>query len=363
MSKISRNDKLTSFQVFSVLAVGLISINGYTLARAVGEAAGADGWISVLLVGVMTAVGAVIVISLGLRFPGRTNYAFNKLLLGRYLGTALNTAHIIYDILVVAVVVRTYLDLSIFVALRQTPPVLIIAISLALIVNAVWQGPLTVARLSELTLLLITVLGFTLTGLLSHTDLATFLPVGSGGAAKIAAGLIPALPSFLGFHLLFVFLPLLQQPKTVKKTALLSVAYVTAYNTAIFLAIVGFFGIERTLMLTWPSIEYVKTIALPFLERVDIPIIIAWVVVMLVSAAIYFYVALTGLTATLGPRTRPYAAAGLALACYFVITRPDNLVDIKALTDIAVVFGIAVDLVLPAVLLILAAVRGKGETS
>lgn len=360
MSKIARNDKLTSFQVFSVLAVALISIVGFDLPGTVGKAAGADGWLSLLLAGILTAAGVLIIINLGLRFPGRTHYSFGRLLLGRYLGTALTFAYVVYDVVLVSIVLRIYLNLSVYSTLRQTPPGLIAIIMLALTVYTVLQGLLPIARLSEITLLLISVLGLTLTGQLRYTEAMVFLPVGSGGVGRILSGIIPSLPSFLGFHHLFVLLPRIHDLKSAKKSALAGVVFTTAYNTAIFLAVVGFYGIERTLMFEWPALNYVRTISLPFVERVDIPILIIWVVVALVCTYIFFYTALTGLAETFGPRSKPYAAAFLAVVSYGLITRMKNFLAIETLTNFVIPTGILLDFILPAVLLLLAAWRQRG---
>ncbi|MGI5840565.1 MAG: GerAB/ArcD/ProY family transporter [bacterium] len=360
MSKIARNDKLTSFQVFSVLAVALISIVGFDLPGTVGAAAGADGWLSLLLTGALTAAGVLIVINLGLRFPGRTHYSFGRLLLGRYLGTALTFAYVVYDVVLVSIVLRIYLDVSIYATLRQTPSGLIVFIMLALTVYTVLQGLLPIARLSEITVLLISVLGLTLTGQLRYTEAMVFLPVGSGGVGRILSGIIPSLPSFLGLHLLFVLLPRIHDLKSVKKTALAGVVFAAAYNTSIFLAVVGFYGIERTLMFEWPALNYVRTTSLPFVERVDIPILTIWMAVALVSSYMYFYLALTGLAETFGPRCKPFASVILAGVSYGLVTQMKNLIDIDSLTQLLVFTGIILDFILPAVLLALAAWRRKG---
>ncbi len=359
MSRITANQELTAFQVAALLIVGLLSVTSFILPGLVGKAAGSDGWIAILIAALIAYAGIRVGLDLNRRCPGRDIYQLNRFLLGRYIGALANIVYIVYNLLLVVVILRTYLDMVVLTTIRQTSAPALAAAFLVLAAYACLQGLPTVARLCELTLFMISGLALLLTGLIPYSHISYLLPVGSGGAAGIWHGVSPALNGFFGFQLLYALFPFIRQSVTAARGASTSLVYVALYNLAVFIAVVSYLGPNRMVMLPYASLEYAKSITLPTVERIDIVMLFFWAAVAIVSVDIYFYIAREGLLTIMG-RRRYVTVVLVFVSCLIAVAWPHNPIDSDKLTALLFPIAIVADFIHPMLLWLLSRRRPRG---
>jgi spore germination protein len=89
MEKTKNNTRLTSFQIFSLLLGGMLGFGALNISRYATVAVGRDGWISVLLAGVIIIINSFIMVRLSNKFPNKTIIQYSQEIIGKFFGKAL----------------------------------------------------------------------------------------------------------------------------------------------------------------------------------------------------------------------------------------------------------------------------------
>lgn len=364
MSKLDRNTKLTSFQVFVLVVLPSFSSVSYMSGGKLIEAAGADAWITCIATSFLASFSVFIIISLAKRFPNDTVFTFSKKIFGGFFGTILNLIYIIYSMVFTAFVLRVFLTIIYTIAFRETPMLLIIVLYLATAVYISTKNVVVISRVAEISFIFI-VLIITIIPLLEYQiNMDYLLPIGSSGIGNILKAVIPYLTTFLGLYSLLLFIPYIKNKKASMKSALAGVVFVTLVYTVYSIILIGFFGAERASMFFWPLLKYISTISSPVVERIDVIIMILWAGIGLVSVYIGFYFSKIGLVETFGLKgdKKNYLIIAVVFIISVYLTQfPKNYCDLLIYSKILVLFSIGVNFIFPLILLIFSLLLKRRE--
>ncbi|MED0676637.1 GerAB/ArcD/ProY family transporter [Aneurinibacillus thermoaerophilus] len=115
-------DRITPTQTALTVAHFTIGVSILVLPRIVVDKSGtSDAWISVLLGGFLSLFFGYVAAKLSQQFPGQTFYQYNQIIAGRFIGTILSIALIIYFILITGYQVRILGETIRLHVLEKTP--------------------------------------------------------------------------------------------------------------------------------------------------------------------------------------------------------------------------------------------------
>lgn len=355
--------EIAAIQLFIVIMEIQRGIGVLTLARAVSKAAGNDGWISVILAGMVTNAVIVLLVMLASRFPGRTIYEYSRVILGRYLGGLVNLLYITYSLLIVLVVFTHYSYVLNVWIYENTPPIIF---KIVLLVPAVYAARNGLRVLVRYIVLVFYASGWLLILFaypLSRINLLNLQPVGDAGVRKILMGSLETVLALLGFEIILVIYPFIEDKKHVLKAVIGGNMVTTFAYTVIAVSGLGFFSQDYIGKLIWPTLTFFRlTRVLGIFERADILFLSIWIFTITTTIGLYLYSSTAGIVSLIGKEgwfknTVPLVAVVLLIASHFI--KDINTVFLFA--EIASYYGGAVALGVPVVLLVLAVILKKKE--
>jgi len=350
----------SDFQWVAVMVSAILGAGMMTLPRAVGEIAGRDGWISIILAGFVAWTAALIIWLLCRKFPTRTLPEMSMLILGRPLGILVSALYSLYALVVCSLALRILLSmLSTWVFIWVPLPVFLILILIA-IGYVGRMGAITLARLMEIKTILAVAIVFMFMVPLREFVSLNLRPVGGEGL-KILQAVPNASFSFLGFEVMLIFFPFLINKNKALKLNSIALGLVTAAYAAGVVFVYGVLGLEYTLNLIWPLMTYMRIGSLPFVQRVDNMLLFAWAG-LIISVATVHYFSATYTLATLSKRKYHDIWVLVSLPLVYLLTNvPSNLAETFVFSEIVGMIGYPFLLGMAVLLLLVAKIRGLDE--
>lgn len=267
--------QLMIFIVSSEIGFGLLSLPS-TLAEKVGH----DGWISVLLTGILCIIAVYFIMLFLSRYSNKSIFQINILLYGKILGTFINFGLFAYLSFTTSVVARSVAEFTKVTLLRLTPD---FAISVVLLLSSIYvcsKGFKVLARLSSLISLSYIVAIVFYLSILKHSDLSFIQPLGLAGIPSILQGVLISSFSYLGFELATIVYPHVTDKDKAIKYAVYANIFTTLFFTLIVFLLTILAGEKKLELSAFPLLTIATSIRLPIFERADIFFILLWFPVM-----------------------------------------------------------------------------------
>ncbi|MBU8908667.1 GerAB/ArcD/ProY family transporter [Desertibacillus haloalkaliphilus] len=255
-----------------------------------------DGWMSLIVTGVIS-MGLVSIYSrLQKSFPGKSLFQYIESGITAKIGvTFVGAAFIIYFILVMAFQGRIFAVAIQMFLLYKTPTEVIVAVLLLMITYAETKGLQGIVHLNLLftpiILVVLTVVLFSSVGL---GDLDVNLPIMREGFTPILLGIMPSFYTLIGFLLIFFFMGKMKA-STIKATPInIALAVVVLIQAFFVIFVQSTLGFESTKTLVFPAIGLVKEIEIPgqFFERTESLFLTIWVISVFTSMAMNLWMTL-----------------------------------------------------------------------
>lgn len=328
--------------------------------------AGSDAWLSYVVGYSLATLNAFALISLSMRFPGKTFVQYAVLILGRPLGKLLGLVYILTFTYYSALLLALHNELIVISFLQQTPRLVLVG-SLALLVVYIAKAGIEVfGRVCEI--LTPWVAGsLVLTGLLliPEMDWSAMLPVAAEGPTPILRAL-PQTFSFASEFVLFMaaWLPFLNRPRAAYRAVVVGVPISLLALLTILIASITVFGTDTAGRLTFGAWALAAYVSLgEFLERMQSVILSSWVAASFMKATVFFLPAVMGLAQWLGLREYRFLVWPMGLLVTFLALLPQTYGDL--LTENAILshyFVLPTALSIP-ILWIVATLRRMGHPS
>ncbi|OCT11352.1 hypothetical protein A8709_06675 [Paenibacillus pectinilyticus] len=281
---------MTRIQLFAFILQTQIGIAVLSFPYDLHKAAGADGWISVLVAGAGVQLILTAYVLLCKRFPGKNLYEFVPQIVGKWVGNTITwifIAHFTFTTCLILLLEMTFVELWI---LPFTNPWLLIVANCLVCFYLAKENIRIIARYHALiTLLIIIMVAMMLTSYRTM-DYRFLLPIGQEGLHPIMLGIKSSVLSFLGFEVLLV---LNSDIETKGKSLLTPILWANGLATAFFLIVVLVcylnFSPESLNFIPQPVPYYLNGISLPFLERLDLLFLSIWLVKVTATLISYLY--------------------------------------------------------------------------
>lgn len=281
-------------------------------------------WFPVLL-GLIANLTLIPMIWISSKYKDNNLFQIHVILLGGFLGKAINFLIVMYGIFLMASVVESYLEMIQIVALpyiTTTMPLILFMIVATLIAKG---GIKSVARFCILTFFLTGPLIYFLRWGMLSGDITHLLPLFNFTAPDVLEATKVGYKSFVGYELVLFFFPHIIHQQKVFKHASIGIWISVFFYISVSIVSVMHFSLWQLENLLYPVLNLFKYVELTFIERVDTLGITYWVFLILSSVSAYLWVLKEGID-SFRKKTHPahlYIMAALIVALVYIpITHP-----------------------------------------
>lgn len=372
MSKFAgmNNAQITSSQCAKLLYLFALGSAVLILPTAITAIAKQDVWLSVLLAGPFNYFILTVFLALADRFPNMSLAQYGEKMLGVWAGKALTFTYLLFFLLLSALVLRNISDFIGLSVLPQTPIWFIDVTFMIVVIYGVFLGIETIARTGEILFgwgMFVFII--VLVSLFNQFDFHNFQPFLYDGIVRPLKGIYPVLGFPIGEYVFITMIfPLVsKQDRTkLRRSLKLSVILLVSVSFLLIVFLIGVMGADEVSRSPFSVYDMAQNINIEeILVRVEILVAMVWIGTVFMKLALCVY-ALTVLTAqmlklsTYRPLVVPYAFVIVPLS----ILAYRNIAHAKAFaTGVWTVYSVFQGFVLPLLLLVIAAITGKRDSS
>lgn len=320
---------------------------------------GHDGWISLLITGIIVIILSILVVLLLRRYKDKAIYDINQFIFGKIIGYGFNILLVLY-LFAATVAGAGLFNFFIRITLLQQTPQWVLAPFITLpTFYLVWQGLKHVTRFLFCSLISYVVVLLFIVLLYKDFRLSFLMPLGEAGIISILYSTKTSFFAFIGFELIAFLYPYISDRNKVLRwhitASLVSMMFfiiIVATSTAVF-------GENLLSILSMPFFNLSRVYNAPILERVDLYLIALWFIPMACSMRCYVFTAFDGLQKVFKLRKTKLLYTIYFIVIYLFSSIPKDINQIFALIEIINVMGIGVSIFL-VLCLMLSLIRKKG---
>lgn len=285
----NKANEISSGQVFIFVVSGQIGFGILSMASTLAEDVGHDGWIAIILAGIITAVLICLIVATMKRFNNLSIIEINNVIFGKYIGKFFSILAITYLTYSTVLMLRNFNNIIRMSALRVTPPLVLTSFIIIPIIYLSWYGLKYICRYSTLKifLLILVVLYYML--VIKYFRFTFLQPIGVSGLKKIIKISFSPFTSFIGYELLTFIYPYIKDKKKLLKSALYANAFTVAFYVITVVTLTGFFGEVMLKQLIYPIFSLARAYRAPIFERLDLFFISLWFPIMLSTVLVYYF--------------------------------------------------------------------------
>ncbi|WP_345244323.1 GerAB/ArcD/ProY family transporter [Pontibacillus salipaludis] len=363
-----KNEMISRRQYFFFIIQTLIGVGVLTLPFNLHEVAKQDGWISLLIGGVLVQIVLFMMWGLAKRFPDQHLYEYIPTIVGKVVGGLFNAVLILYSLAVAAVILLLFDEMIRTWLLPRTPYWIISLMFIALGIYLVSGNIKVMARLYVFVSVLLPVLVVLLLFAAKDGHWIYLFPIGESGFSSIFDGVYQSSLSLLGYLIVLLLFP---YTKGTPKQKLVTISFangfvVTFYFITVLLSFI-YFGTVEMKYVSEPVLYMLKAVEFPIISRIDMFFISIWIVSVATTLCSYLLLASKGMNHVFPkiPYERAVLFIGLALFCiaYFM---PKDAEWLNVIDDYVSMAGIWTGVGLPIFLWLVSLVfrkKGQGGTN
>ena len=266
------------------VAVGL-----FNLPRIVVESAGHSGWIAVLINGILSQIGLVIMLLLLRRFRNLSLYQIMRQVLGRWLGSAVGLAFAFYCIFAAGMVSRSYIEVVQTWLFPTTNTKMFYVLLLVPALYCATGGARVLGRFAIVTFFATFWLPLFLIKPLSLMQTNYLFPLWDTTLPSLEKATWNVFTANIGFEMIMVIYPFIQQ----KNKAMLAASLGNWITTAIYLftvvVAIGYYGEGFIRNIISPTLAMFQVVQIPLLQRIEHIGISTWSFLVVSTVAVYIW--------------------------------------------------------------------------
>lgn len=361
---IKNNDTISPYQLAMIIIMTVISIEVFSLAAEAADNLGADGWLTIVVLGIINIFSVLIIVRLNSIFPGKTIAEYSQIIIGTIPGKILTSFFAVYLIIVIAYVTRVFTEVVKMFLLFRTPTE-VIMLSLILVCTYVVRGGIEcVARINELLfpILFIPFIAIMLFGfpIMDFSNLRPILQIPPG---RVLTAIPRMIFSFGGIELALYYIGFMKEPRRAYKPLMVSVLFLIFFFLMIIIFCIAAFGAKTVTKIIWPLAAYIRLISLPgvFIERLDGVILSLWVLTVFTTIVSVLFIVSYSLSKVAGTKEHKQFVLPPVIIIYYLALQPGSLAELYEWGNMIFPYAVASFMyVVPVALLLIAKLRKLG---
>ncbi|WP_270182205.1 GerAB/ArcD/ProY family transporter [Alkalihalobacillus sp. CinArs1] len=348
-----KNNTLTLTQ-FSLLIYGTQSgIGILSLPRDLAEIGDTSSWIALFLGYALSVVASIIIIQVMKKYPEDTIIQLFRRFFGKWLGSVFSICWIAYTALGMFLITATSVFIINTWVLPKTAPYLILLIITIPSFYLARNGLRIISRFSVLVFFFTSWMAFLFMSPMFTGDLLNLLPIIKDGFMPIIKSVPSITFSFLGLELLFIFYPFLEdKTKAIKGVLIANGITLLSYLVVTFSSFI-FYGPYEVLEYVWPTLNLVKPIEFPFLERFEIIFLSFYLLILATTGIPYYFASSFSIAQLLGRKDHQiilFLTLPLLYICFYFFT--NSLTNLDKLGGIFNKIGLGIAFFMPLLLVV-----------
>jgi spore germination protein len=362
-------------QATALIASTIIGTGVLTLPSEISRRAHEASWLA-MLIGTFITVGLMFLITkLALRFPKQTIVEYAPILLGTKKSLLIGKIVSLFALLPILVIwfsaviftARTFGEVVISSILPETPLEVIIATMIGLASLLVFYEVEVVARFNEIVfpVILVPILLIVLSSL-GNMNITNLLPVFTVDWRSILQGILSSTVAFQGFSIMLIFMAFTQKEANVASN-LTGIAIPGFLYIIIVTSSVAVFGYEELELLTWATLELIKTTEVPglVLERLESAFLGVWVAAVYTTVGNIYYAGCFALSQLIPMKNknkgRKILAVVLLPLMFWTAMLPHDIFQLFQMSTYLGYLSFFPSLIIPIAFIALAIGRRKGK--
>ncbi len=344
-------ESITRGQLFFLIVQTQIGIGVLSLPHDVQEFAKGDGWLSVLLAGIVVQLILGLYWQLNKRYPKDTIFMIGKKVFGKFGGKLITLLYTVYFLLVANLILVLFARIIKRWVFHETPSWIILFLFIGICSYLAYEDLHIIARFYSFTFTLVFFLLIMVLPSFNFIDYRFLLPVGQSGATGLFKGMNNSITAMLGFEFLLLTMPILKTRRKVFRVLLAGNIFVTFVYTFVTAMALMSFSPREIELIPEPVLYMLKALQFRIIDRVDLIFLTVWIVSAATSFISYLYSSAAGLASLLKKKghQKMIYVSWIPLVIYMML--PDDLVSLDLYSKVIMIASYICVILLPLLLL------------
>lgn len=286
------SNKISTRQIRALVVCATIGTGILSLPNDVALYLGNDGWVAILLMGLMTLPPIILINKTFELYPNKNFFEIGRILIGKHLFNVFLIIFLLNQILGMAIISRSFSEMIKSFLMERTPNEIIIFSFILVCVYLSRTNIEIIGRMSyHIYPLIIGFIIFLVAISLPSIDLSNMLPVFQSDIKNLPNGIGAIFSSFIGFQVLFFALPFCEDKKNSLNASITGMVLCILMYLIIFIVSLSQFGLSELKRQIIPMFALIKELDNPiyFLENLDGLVVAFWVLVVFATISPVFY--------------------------------------------------------------------------
>jgi len=346
--KFQFNAYMLLFLVTNVqIGVGIFGFQRY-----IYKEAGHDAWLSVVLAGIATHLMMWIIVTTLKKHKNSDLFDIHRTLFGKWLGNFLSICMMLYFFINMTAIVRTYIEAIQSWIFPDFPTWLLSLILVVLMAYGSLGGMRVILQLSFFSFFLILATTILFYYPLQYADWRRILPVVDTSVQHLVAGAMKMGFTIAGFEVIYFVYRHVKDKDKVMRYSQFSILYSNLMYLIIMVISIVYFSENQMPKTIWGSINLLKIIKYPFLERIEFIAIPFWMFVVITGLMMLAWILVRG-TSKIFRWNQKLTIYGMAIIIMIASSCFQNRRQINLLNDFIGKFALYVSFAYPCLLLLL----------
>jgi len=328
---MGEENKLSSKQIRALVVSTAVGIGILTLPNRIAIANGNDGWITIILSGLLVIPIIMVMDRIFKMYPNKDFFTIGREVLGKWVFNIFLIIFFIYFIVLMSNIVRSLGEL-IKAFLLETTPVEVLIISFVLVTSYIARDNIQIIGRAAYFIypLILSFVIFLFLVILPEIDFTNVLPVFQSDFSKIPKGIEIAFFSYMGYEILLFALPYAEKKEDNLRASLTGLGIVILIYTLIFLLTLAQYGVHSLRRQTFPTLSLVKEVDLPgyFIENLDGLVMAFWVLIVFSTMAAFYYASGIVLSQLFNTKDHGLFILPIAPIVYIISLIPRNVITL-----------------------------------
>lgn len=356
------NREITVIQAAAIVISTIIGVGVLPLPLFAVQAAD-TGAPLVTLIGILLAfVGLSLIILLGMRFQGKSIIQYSEDIIGRWPSLLGSMMIVAFFALLTSLAAREFGAVVVTSVLKKTPLEVTVIVMLLLAAVSTRNDIRTFSYIHLFYLPFILAPGLLIVALsLKNADILNLQPLWGNEPYGMIQGIVTITALFQGSFIMTMVIPYMRRPNQAMRAGIWGICISGGLYLLIVIATLSVFGSEETKLMIWPTLELAKTTSLPanILERLDAAFLAVWVTAVFTTLFSSYYLTVHAISQMFRFRDHKMFSFFILPFVTTVAMLPQNILQLYEIIEIVGRIGLFITIGYPALLLIIAAIRGK----
>ncbi|MFF2856277.1 MULTISPECIES: GerAB/ArcD/ProY family transporter [unclassified Peribacillus] len=291
---VNEKYKVSPFYVYFLMHSMQTGLGVLNFQRDLAKATGTDGWISIILAGLIVHILIWLIYKIFSIVPGDIISANNHAW-GKWVGNFFSLLFILYFFVLGMTIIIGYINVLHVWMFKEVPSWAFALVFLAMIYYIITGGFRTITGIAFLSvivsfwLLFIPLYGF------KYADFISFLPIFDHTLIEIMKGTRSTSLSMLGFEMILMFYPFIKNPEASQKYAHGGALSTTLLLLLLYFVSTVFYSQKQLALTLWPTLTLTSIIELPFIQRFEYITVSWWNIVIITNMVLPLWAASRGI--------------------------------------------------------------------